>query len=222
MKKILFTILIVLSFPSYGMDDETLNKKVKDVILNNPEIIIESLEKHKAKNNIIFAKYFDDMKIFPFLGNENGNKLMVVFYDYLCGYCRKFNHIIHELINKNRNIKVIYLPYPVMGQQSYEISEVIFSIFNHYPEKFQNFNNEILKLDSISINKINLVLEKLHINFSSQQSIKTKEKFKSIQNQIYSIGRKFQINGVPTFIIKDKIYKGYIQYDKLLQILNDS
>ena len=114
-KFVLFFLLVSLSFSEdrYKSDSQ-LELLIKDYILKNPEVIIESLENYRniqeAKveeeqknliNNYYKKKIYDNL---PHAGNEAGSVIVTEFIDYNCGYCKKTLQVISELFTRNNNV----------------------------------------------------------------------------------------------------------------------
>ena len=85
-------------------DDDLYNKiskeTIRDFILNNPEIILQSLKRYEEKINIeqdnALRKIIENdlVKLVAdgsnyIGGNPSGTITMFEFLDYRCGYCRK-------------------------------------------------------------------------------------------------------------------------------------
>ena len=113
------TILGTLLVSAAGMTraDETFSDEqtsaverlVRDYIINNPEILVESLrgyeEKHRqaadedAKKAIgVNRDALEKDPTSPVAGNLQGNVTLIEFFDYRCGYCKKVVPSIQELL----------------------------------------------------------------------------------------------------------------------------
>ena len=88
--------------------DSKLELLIEEYLLNNPEIIIKSLENYRNKQEAKIeeeSKYFIndyyDRKIYetlPYTGNTSGSLVVTEFIDYNCGYCKKTLQVINELL----------------------------------------------------------------------------------------------------------------------------
>ena len=87
---------------------EEVKNLIKSFIRNNPELIVESVQKmrEKSQNQISnsnkknIKKYkkliFYDPQT-PIIGNPNGDITIVEFFDYNCGYCKSSLKVIKKL-----------------------------------------------------------------------------------------------------------------------------
>ena len=81
----------------------SLNKSFQDYIAKNPTVIIDSLDKHyraeqakaqKAQQVEADKRLVDEIladKTNHVLGNPNGKFVIIEFFDYNCGWCKKTN-----------------------------------------------------------------------------------------------------------------------------------
>jgi protein-disulfide isomerase len=208
------------------IDNQTFNKKVSEFILNNPEIIVEALENYKNNTAQILQKKInsyitnnlkeiEDVKSNPYFGNIDGDISIVMFFDYSCGYCKKANDIINQLLLIDKDIKLVYRPYAVLGERSDYITKIILSIYLKNPESFKEFHDKFMGTVQLSENAINEILKKYNINTSS-----TDNKLSSIQQNTVSLARELYISGVPTFIINGNIYRGMLSLNDLTKIID--
>ena len=102
---------------------------VRDYLLRHPEVLIEALDALKEKNRIAEeaaarktlasrrAEIFDDPKT-PVAGNPDGDVVLVEFFDYRCGVCRKTHPVVAELMRGDPNIRRVYKEWPILGAES--------------------------------------------------------------------------------------------------------
>lgn len=203
---------------------------IHDYILNNPEIIPEAIERFKNDPKAI-ARFkaninreqidrtarvlksdkgmiYND-QISPFLGNPDGDVVIVEFYDYNCGYCKESLSIIKKIIKSDPNIKVIFKELPVLAESSY--TAALASLAADKQGKFEEFHTAMLtnskKLDDERIYEI---ASSVGININ-----KLKEDMKDplIERAIRdnsNLATKLGISGTPAFIIGDILKPGYI------------
>jgi protein-disulfide isomerase len=231
-------LLIVLIFPNYAkglndkdlMQDKQFDEKVKECIINNPEIIIESLEKYqKNKEEIISRKinsYIKDnlkeiesTKLSPYAGNLNGDVTIIMFFDYSCGYCKKENEIINQLLIADPNIKIIYKPSPMLGESSAYLSKMALAVYLEYPGKFKEFHDECMSLKQVSEDNIKQIFKKYNIDYSKIELAFFSKELKEIQNEILLLGKNIYLSAVPTCIINGNLYQGMLNLSNLANII---
>lgn len=54
----------------------------------------------------------------PVGGNANGDVTIVEFFDIRCGYCRRMEPVMTDLLRQDRNIRRVYKDLPILGPAS--------------------------------------------------------------------------------------------------------
>ena len=109
-------ILIIFPFSLFSHEKD-IDEIIKKYILNNPEVLIESLKTYsediaiknesEIKNKIAeHQTELLDNNSNMFIGEKNANIVVVEFFDYNCSYCLKAHIKISEILKKNSNFKV--------------------------------------------------------------------------------------------------------------------
>ena len=211
---IAFSFSILLS--GFNLRGDDLEVKIKDFILKNPEVIIESLQKfevkkenekkleNKNKINTLSKQIYNSESLFE--GNKLSNKIIVEFFDYNCSYCRRAHQDLKKIISEDKNIKVIYKNYPILSENSIKLAKYALLILTNKGK----INDDIL----ISI------LKELNIDKNYLENRINDEKINQKLKNDIDLARNLGLRGTPAFIISDEIFFGYIDKDDMVSILN--
>ena len=226
MKKLLL-ILSLFYNSSFATD---LEKKFKDFILDNPEIILESLENYERTKLKILEQEskekIDDLKnlLYEKTGLYSGDPLsphtIIEFLDYNCSYCKSLHKNITKLI-KEKNVKVIYKNFPILSADSIDFAKIAIILSEQNNEIFNKFHNFLLsskKMPSmveveIFLSKQNTDLKKIKEMFEEKFVINSLELHKRIALEL-------KLQGTPALIINNKLFFGYLDYDEIIKELN--
>ncbi len=203
---------------------------VKDYILQHPEVLREALtalaQKEKDTEIAATAKLTTDLtgELFTsshqaVVGNANGKTVLVEFFDYNCGYCKKSIDDIATLIKQNPDLKVILKDFPVLGQGSIEASKVATAVRMQLKgDAFWEYHKSLLlkrnpngvgKADAMEIAKAKGVdMDKL------AKDIAADDNAKGIV-EVMKIGDRLGLTGTPSFIIGGEVVVGAVGYDVL-------
>jgi protein-disulfide isomerase len=78
------------------------------------------------------------------VGNPNGDVTLVEFYDLNCPFCRKASVDVRELMAQDKNLKVVLVPFPVLGMPSIQAGRVEFALAKMLtPQQFYVFHQKI-------------------------------------------------------------------------------
>ncbi|OUU61127.1 MAG: hypothetical protein CBC22_08400 [Alphaproteobacteria bacterium TMED62] len=213
------------------INENKIESIIKKYILENPEVIIESLEKftvsqkEKEKEDIvnILSNFYDKKEYLklPSIGNKKNDLIIVEFIDYNCGYCKKTLPIISKLMKNFKNIQIVFVDYPILSETS-EIAARA-SLAAHEQKAYFKYHAMLLNnLKSINEDSIYRIARDLGLNIKKFKKDMESSKIKNnIINNI-KLARSLKIRGTPTFIIKDQILPGAYEYDKLEKIIMDN
>ena len=231
-----FVILIfLLVYNSYSTDKKVHEQEIQSIIekyiLENPEIIIESLEKFTANqkekeeenfvnilNNFYEAKLY---KALPRIGNKESQLMIIEFIDYNCGYCKKTLPTISELMKNFENIQIVFIDFPILSESS-EIAARA-SLAASEQNAYFAFHSILLN-NTQSINESFLyeVAKKLELDIEKFEKDMSSEKIKNTIIKNIKFANSLKIRGTPTFIIGNQILPGAYDYDKLRKIILDN
>ena len=208
-----------------------LDKNLKEFIQNNPEFILDVLIKYQDEqnkieqekisqqnnSNIINLNLFDNPMI---VGNKNANKIIYEFVDYNCGYCLKFHDQVLSVLNEDQNTKLVIMQMPILGESSITFSKI--AVAASFQNKFEEVHNYLYSSDRKSkmadilgdLFLMNIDIAQLEKDMNSEEVSKVILSHEQFVND-------FKFNGTPAIIIGETIIPGYIEKDKIIEILEN-
>lgn len=118
-----------LAFDPANMTDaerKAFHAEVRAYILANPDVIGEAVSGFAG----LSAEQFDAAVIKGNAeelfadsnswigGTEDGNQYLVEFVDYRCGFCRRADPVVRELMKETPGLRVVLKEFPILGEQS--------------------------------------------------------------------------------------------------------
>ena len=208
-----------------------LDKNLKEFIQNNPEFILDVLRKYQDEQNkieqekisqqnnlnIINLNLFDNSMI---VGNKNATKIIYEFVDYNCGYCLKFHDQVLSVLNEDQNTKLVIMQMPILGESSITFSKI--AVAASFQNKFEEVHNYLYSSDRKS--KISDILGDLflmNIDIAQLEKDMNSEEVSKVILSHEQFVKDFKFNGTPAIIIGETIIPGYIEKDKIIEILEN-
>mgnify|MGYP001455512478 FL=1 len=208
-----------------------LDKNLKEFIQNNPEFILDVLRKYQDEQNkieqekisqqnnlnIINLNLFDNSMI---VGNKNATKIIYEFVDYNCGYCLKFHDQVLSVLNEDQNTKLVIMQMPILGESSITFSKI--AVAASFQNKFEEVHNYLYSSDRKS--KMADILGDLflmNIDISQLEKDMNSEEVSKVILSHEQFVKDFKFNGTPAIIIGETIIPGYIEKDKIIEILEN-
>ena len=209
------------------------NEIIRDFILNNPKVILESLKLYEEKINneqkntsrsIIKNELLQSIANGSDYigGNPNGKITMIEFIDYRCGYCRKAHIEVKTLLKENPEIRFVVKEFPILGEQSIMASKASISVLIHQGKLgYENFTKRLLEYNgTINNDSITQLIASNGGDTNKIKSTMESEQVYKILNSNYLIAKKLTISGTPTFIIGTEIIRGYKDINTLQKLIN--
>ena len=231
-----YVILIFFLIFNLHSDDKNINEQqieniIKKYILENPEILIESLEKFTAnqkekekKSFVNILNNFYDTKVYeslPRIGNIDSKLIIVEFVDYNCGYCKKTLSTISKLMKNFDNIQIVFIDYPILSESS-EIAARASLAANEQNAYFEYHTILLNNTKSINENILYKIAKELSLDIEKFKKDISSEKIKNNIIKNIKFANSLKIKGTPTFIIGKQILPGAYDYEKLKKIILDN
>ena len=228
-----YVILIFFLIFNVHSDDKNINEKqikniIEKYILENPEILIESLEKftanqkEKEKESFInILNNFYDNKVYeslPRIGSINSKQIIVEFIDYNCGYCKKTLPTIAKLIKNFDNVQIVFIDYPILSESS-EIAARASLAANEQNAYFEYHTVLLNNKKPINKDVLYKIAKELSLDIEKFKKDMSSEKIKNNIIKNVKFANSLKIRGTPTFIIGKQILPGAYDYDKLKEII---
>ncbi len=203
-----------------------IDSYIKDYIMNNPEVIFESMQQYKEKvfNEMQFKVQQNIEKIagqknniakFPYIGNSQAENSIIFLFDYECGYCKESNSVLRELLKHNDKLKVIHHHFPVTNDSAYEAAKYALAVYYNYPEVYRDFHAMLMQSANISKDNIDDILSRLSLDPIEIEKYANKMKVtKTIEENIEQ-AKQISLEGTPAFIIGGELFKGYLKADEI-------
>jgi protein-disulfide isomerase len=200
---------------SLGSDRAQIETIVREYILANPEIIPEAVKRLQDRD---LAKAIDANRAAfetPFAGAwagaKEGDVVLVEFFDYACGFCRKSNPDIDRLLAEDRKLKVVWRELPVLGPDSQAAAEA--SLAAAKAGKFRAFHEKLFALGRPTAATIAEAKKAVGVTGGAAPE------FRAEVEKNYELARSVQASGTPTFLVGDKVLQGAVGYDALKEAI---
>ena len=216
-----------INFDEYFTKKE-FDQNIKKFIEENPDYILGVLREYQLEQNKLEQEKTNQKNISSiknlnlayhpmYLGDSNSAKVIYEFVDYNCGYCQKFHQ---ELINvmKDNSLKLVIIQMPILGNFSEELTKL--ALASSLQGQFKVVHNYLYSTERKS--KMEDILADLFLRGVDLDILKNDLDSQEVLDFL-SIHRKyadeFKFTGTPATIIGNQIIPGFIDADKITEIL---
>lgn len=205
-----------------------VSSNVKKTIEKDPKFILTSIEKmyqkerkeaqEKASKKAPEVAEKIAKSNNPFVGNPNGSKIIVEFFDYACAHCKRQAVELNKLIREDSDVKVIFADLPIMSANSLTAAQLDVYIGIKNPEKLEKFYIELSK-HNIDIASIKSVLKMVGLPENYLNKAKDSKEVANILEANYNYAREVGLQGTPALLVNRKFIGGMVSADDLKAML---
>ena len=199
--------LLLLAAPHYGAN------VVRSALVGQPQILVEASEALRdgqyapvlAANRAALETPFGS----SWKGSASPDVVMTYFYDYACGYCRKSNPDLERLVAADKNLRIVYREFPILGPDSVAAARVALAASKG--GKFGAFHDGLFDAGRPTTETIALVAGRMGITPDQARD-------PAIEAEIaknMALAGQLGATGTPLFVIGDRVLNSAVGYDVL-------
>jgi len=176
----------------------------------------EQTQEQRAQK-IVFDFLFNDPNS-PRIGATKPQLTLVVFTDYNCPYCKKFDPYLEKIVEKHPEVAVVYKFLPYRAESSVTAARDALTLWRSHPEQFMKFNDTLMAKkgyhDDASIQEAQ---KRAGVNITTPDD----ESLITIKRSLL-IAEKLGIQGTPATLIGDVLLPGWVPYEQFDEIVSDA
>jgi len=207
---------------------------IEEYLLANPEVIVHALQRMQDRD-----KAAQENQVMGFLnknadsvrndansyigGNPDGDVTVVEFFDYRCGYCKKFHPVMEELLETDKNLRVVYKEFPILGPDSLLASQAAIAALLQDRKLYMPFHNALMEArGNLTRDRILDIAEESGLDIDRLKDNLEAGKVKDVIAENYRLGQNLGITGTPGFVVGDTIIPGYINIEQMRRLIAEA
>jgi protein-disulfide isomerase len=235
MIKRLVTLVLVLTstigvaHAADPLSREQVEQIVREYLMKNPDVIMESLRAAQAKQREIqrgqqvqaVAKHREELlrdSSSPVGGNAAGDVTVVEFFDYACPHCKNVSRHVKQLLKEDPNVRFVYKEFPVLGDASMNAARA--ALAAREQNKYVAFhdalmeNKGVLNDDAIFriAGEVGLDIGRLKTDMASQPITDALRKN-------HALAQALGVGCTPAFVIGDDVAPGAITHVRMKEMV---
>ena len=136
----------------------------------------------------------------PFVGPKDAKIVLVEFFDFSCGYCKRIAPALEAVIKNNPDVKVVFKPITFVAPISKYAAQA--ALAANEQGKFVEMYTLMLNAESrLTEETINSMAEKVGLNMDKFKADVASQKVLTPINDVAALADKLQIRGVPTLVL---------------------
>lgn len=231
MRKLLSAVLLSLlpfGAAAQALTEEEVKELALEAIIENPQIIMEALAILEEQRQIARTQDLLRQRDFlesdpnaPFVGNAEGETVIVEFFDYNCPYCKRAAESVKALLETDEDVRVVYREWPILGEGSVFASRA--ALAARAQGKYEEMHWGLMEMrgraDEASVlalaRSVGLDLDQLRVDMDSD----------AVNNHIAAsrqLAQSLGFTGTPAFVIGDALVPGAVPLSELQSLIADA
>jgi protein-disulfide isomerase len=208
---------------------ETVESIVRDYLLRNPEVIIEAIEEYKrqdeerqrlASEQAVRERadeiYRDPSS--PIGGNPDGDVVLVEFFDYRCGVCKRVHPLVEELVKTDPGIKRVYKEWPILGPESVFAARA--ALASRAQGKYVEFHRALMGAKrNFDPQAVIEIARAVGLDTKRLQRDMNDPDIEAAIGRNFALAEALHLNGTPSFVIGDTLLRGGRDLDTLRELV---
>ena len=208
---------------------DEFDQRVRDFLLEHPEVIIEAVQLLQQRQRAAEAENFKRAIVerteeilndpaAPVGGNPAGDVTLVEFFDYNCPYCRRVAPTVVELEEADPDLRLVYKEFPILGPGSQFAARA--ALASRRQGKYVPFHNALMQATD-QVTEATVMETAREVGLDTEQ-LRADMQDPAIQE---AIGRNLQlasalgITGTPSFIIGEEVVPGAVDLRTLQSLI---
>ena len=228
--------IVICSGPLQAKDVSTalsradIEKIVREYILQHPEVLMESVQSHRERERVEAQRrskdavaanrreLFDDAAS-PVAGQAEAKVSIVQFFDYKCGYCRRVSSTLSTLLEKHKNVRMIYKELPILGPDSHVASRAALAADKQ--GAYMAFHRELMSLNGpITPEAIEGTGKKLGLDVARLKADMSSKEVEGALMQNQRLANAIGVQSTPSFVIGGELISGAMDLTRFEELIS--
>jgi protein-disulfide isomerase len=215
-----------------AIDKDAIKEQVIAVINEHPEVIIDTINRHYAAQQEKLLKsqaaslvsYKDKLESDdsdPKVGNPEAPVKIVVFFDYLCGYCKRMQPIEEKLLQENSNIQIIFKELPILGANSMIAAKTALAVHMLDAAKYHPLHELFMQEKTqLTEDRLRELVGSLGLDYKLVAEKRNDPEITKILDSNRKIATEILVQGTPSYVINGKISENVSTYEAFQAAIN--
>lgn len=214
-----------------GLDREAFGKAVREYLLENPEVIYEAIQILEQRRRVAEAAAEIDLVranaealrndgYSHVAGNPQGAITIVEFFDYRCGYCKRAHPDIKTLVRTNPDIRLVRKEFPILGPESVTAARAAMAALRQGGKVYEDFSDKMMSFGgALTDQVIDKLAERAGVDVARMREDMQRPEIEAALATTMQLAQALKIGGTPTFVIGDKIVRGFVPLDEMTRVV---
>ncbi|WP_376087339.1 DsbA family protein [Roseomonas sp. CCTCC AB2023176] len=157
----------------------------------------------------------------PIKGNARGDVTIVEFFDARCGYCRSFQPALNQLLQRDRNVRVVLKDLPILGPNSTLASRALLAAQRQ--GKYEALHDALMRLRTDTPETvIQAEAQRAGLDWARlRRDMDDPAIMRRIETNL-ALAQRLGVEGTPALVIGDRLIPGAIELPDLERYVREA
>ncbi len=216
------------------IEREAFRNEVRAYLLEHPEVLMEAIEILEAKREaaateadaLLISSNYQEIFKNPNSwvgGNPEGDVTLVEFSDYRCGYCKRAHPELKELLERDPNIRLVVKEFPILGPESIAAARVATAALDIDANGYGSLNDALMSFEGpLSEAAVYQIAKSVGFDIVQLKERAASAEVEARIADTYALARRLELEGTPSFILGDRIIRGYLPIEQMLSAVAEA
>src|SRR5262245_21746798 len=217
---------------SKALSRADIEKIVREYILQHPEVLMESVQAHRDRERVEAQTRSKDAVAAnrrelledtssPAAGTAGAEVAIVQFFDYKCGYCKRVSPTLSSLLEKHKNVRMIYKELPILGPDSHMAARA--ALAAEKQGAYLAFHRELMSLNGpITPAVIEDTGKKLGLDVARLKADMSSKEVEGALMQNQRLANAIGVQSTPSFVIGGELISGAMDLTRFEELIAKS
>ena len=212
-----------------GLDREAVREIVREYLLEHPEVIEEAIQvlqaKRKSRDQLQVRaalrehdKALRSHSMSPVSGNPKGDVTLVEFFDYQCGYCKQSLKPVKNLLETDRQLRIVWKEFPILGPVSRFAARA--AMASEQQGRYLEFHVAVMSSRGmLTENRVMAIAGSVGLDVQRLRRDMEDPAIEEYLDETIRLAQTLGIRGTPAFVIGDTLVPGVVDGARLKELI---
>lgn len=208
---------------------EGMEQIIRQYLLENPEVLVEALtvfreqqkmakEERQRKAILTHRAVLTEDPNTPVLGNPDGDVVIVEFFDYRCGYCRRVVRDLHKVVAEDGNVRLVMKEFPILGPESIRAARAALASVKQ--DKYEAYHFALMtQPGDMSDPHLMEVARMVGMDVEQLKADMESDEIDAMIRRNHDLAGLLGINGTPAFVFGDTLVPGAVDAETIRRLI---
>ena len=198
--------------------DAAFGEKVRAYLMDHPEVIQDAMnrlqEVQEQRLAMAAANAIGDNRAAierdardPLLGRASAPITVTEFFDYRCPYCKVAAPQMAALLERHRNVRVVFKEFPILSEASEKAARL--ALAAELQGKYQPVHVAFMTSPQLTDAAMDDILKSHGVDVARAHKDAASKAVSDHIADVKKLARTLAVNGTPSFIVGDKVSDGW-------------